>query len=251
MDIHLNNKVVLLTGATSDIGIEITKLLSKSGATVAIHYNKNEVKAKELKKNAGNNSEIFFADLNSLEQTDELFKNVIKHYSKIDILINNAGVYIYSPIEDNESWLENWNKTMNINLDSASLLCKQAIMHFKKNKGGKIINIASRAAFRGDTEDYLAYAASKGGLVSLTRTIARRYGKNNIVAFIVAPGFVKTKMAKDFKEKNGEDGILKELSLKRITEPKDIAPTILFLSSGLMDHSTGSTIDINAGSYIR
>ena len=131
------------------------------------------------------------------------------------------------------------------------MLCKLAIPIFKRQGGGRIINIASRAAFRGDTDEYLAYAASKGGLVSLTRTIARAYGKNNIKAFIVAPGFVKTKMAKEFIQIHGKKSIIDELSLKKLTEPEDVAPAIVFLASGMMDHVTGNTIDINAGSYIR
>lgn len=99
----------------------------------------------------------------------------MKYYNKIDILINNAGVYIYSPLNNHEEWNENWGKTLNINLSSAALLCKLAVVHFMKMNGGKIINIFSRAAFRGETEDYLAYAASKGGLISLTKTIARQF----------------------------------------------------------------------------
>ncbi|MDF1550812.1 MAG: SDR family NAD(P)-dependent oxidoreductase, partial [Bacteroidales bacterium] len=144
-----------------------------------------------------------------------------------------------------------WIQTINTNLNSAGLLCKLAISHFLETGGGRIINIVSRAAFRGDTGDYLAYAASKGGLVSLTKTIARSFGKNNIIAFSIAPGFVRTQMAKEFIEKNGEQQILNEISLPELTEAEDVAPTAVFLASGMMDHATGSTIDINAGSYMR
>ena len=116
--------------------------------------------------------------------------------------------------------------------------------------GGRIINIASRAAFRGDTKDYLAYAASKGGMVSLTRSIARAWGKQGIVAFTIAPGWVMTDMAKQFIAQNGDEVVLNELALAELTQPSDVAPTVVFLASGLSDHATGCTIDINAGSYV-
>jgi len=104
---------------------------------------------------------------------------------------------------------------------------------------------------RGDTEEYLAYAASKGGLVSITRTIARAYGRENVKAFVVAPGFVRTPMVDEFFQTHGEQTIVNEIALPRLTEPDDVAPTVVFLASGLMDHATGCTVDINAGSHVR
>ena len=126
-----------------------------------------------------------------------------------------------------------------------------AIKQFQQTSGGRIINISSRAAFRGDTGDYLAYAASKGGMISLTKTIARSFGKDNIKAFSIAPGFVRTPMAQGYIDKFGEKDILNEISLPKLTEVEDVAPLITFMASGKMDHATGCTIDINAGSYMR
>ena len=111
--------------------------------------------------------------------------------------------------------------------------------------------IASRAAFRGETEEYLGYAASKGGLISLGRTVARSFGRYNIKSFMLAPGFVKTAMADQFIEAYGRERILSELALNELTEPKDVAPLVVLMCSGLMDHATGATIDVNAGSHIR
>jgi NAD(P)-dependent dehydrogenase (short-subunit alcohol dehydrogenase family) len=110
--------------------------------------------------------------------------------------------------------------------------------------------MASRAAFRGDTIDYLAYAASKGGMVSLTRSIARGFGKQNIKAFLIAPGFVRTEMAQEFIDFYGEEKTIADLALPKLTEPDDIAPLVVFLASGMADHATGGTFDINAGSYV-
>ncbi len=252
MRVKLDKNVVLLTGATSGFGEAIIRCLSQTGATVGIHFNKNRQKAEILQNEIGNNSQIFQADLNNTDETVKLFEAVIRTYGRIDTIVNNAGVYLSSPIDyRNTDWLDVWDRTLKINLTSAGLLCKLSIPHFIKNGGGRIINIASRAAFRGDSEEYFAYAASKGGLVALTRTIARAYGKDNIKAFIIAPGFVRTPMAEEYIEKHGEESIINELSLKKLTEPEDVAPSVVFLASGMMDHATGCTIDINAGSYVR
>ena len=252
MKINLKNKVILVTGASRGIGEEIAKCLAESGGTIAVHYNKNHKIAQELAKNLSNNSKSFQADLTNPKNAKKLFQEVLKTYKKVNVLVNNAGIFVKSPVEKNyEKWLEDWNKTINVNLTSAGILCHEAINHFKQNSGGRIINIASRAAFRGETKEYLAYAASKGGLVSLSRSIARSYGKYNIKSFVIAPGFVRTDMAKEYLEKHEKDMIENELSLNEITEPKDIAPVVAFMASGMMDHATGCTIDINAGSYMR
>ena len=250
MKIDLSNQIVLITGASSGIGKAMVKSFADVNATVAIHYNSNKIAADMLASEVGNNSKSFGANLSDPHEAEKLFNQVIHSFGKINILINNAGIFEFSPISS-ENWLETWQKTINTNLTSAGLLCKQAITHFKENKGGRIINISSRAAFRGDTEDYLAYAASKGGLISLTKSIARAYGKDNIKAFSIAPGFVRTPMAKEFINENGEEKVVGEIALPKLTEAEDIAPTAVFLASGFMDHATGSTVDINAGSYMR
>ena len=116
----------------------------------------------------------------------------------------------------------------------------------------RVINISSRAAFRGEEEDFISYACSKGGLISLTKTLARSFGKkDNVIPFSIAPGFVNTEMAKSFIEQHGEGLASKGIVLDKLTEPKDIAPLVNFIVSGKMDHAVGSTIDINAGSYLR
>jgi NAD(P)-dependent dehydrogenase (short-subunit alcohol dehydrogenase family) len=139
---------------------------------------------------------------------------------------------------------------MSVNLRATELLCRRAIAHFQRNGGGRIINMASRAAFRGDVPEYMTYAASKAALVALTRSIARGCGEAGIRAFVVAPGFVRTDMAQDFIDEFGEAHALRDLATQRLTEPDDVAPTVVFLASGLADHATGCTIDINAGSYV-
>lgn len=251
MEVNLKKRKILLTGASRGIGEGIALQLGKAGATLALHYNSNEEKAKKIKKLVGRDSVTIKADLAKPEEAIALFEEAVKRLGRVDVLINNAGIAVKSPIEEkDEQWLADLDKTLQINLTSSAILCKKAINHFRRNKGGIIINISSRAAFRGDTSEYIAYAASKGGLVSLTKSIAKEFGKDGISAFNIAPGFVKTDMADQFLDEYGEEHLLNDLSLNRITEPKDLAPLITFLASGMAEHATGTTIDINAGSYL-
>jgi NAD(P)-dependent dehydrogenase (short-subunit alcohol dehydrogenase family) len=148
------------------------------------------------------------------------------------------------------AWREAWDRTQAVNLRAPALLGRAALAHFAERGGGRIINIASRAAFRGDTPEYMAYAASKAGLVALTRSIARGYGKLNVKAFLVAPGFVRTEMAQQFFDAYGEAFALDDIALPALTEPEDLVPFVVLLASGLADHATGGTFDINAGSYV-
>lgn len=249
MKISLENKNILVTGASRGIGKAIAQELGKSGARVAVHYASNKKEAEKVAEKIGNKSQVFQANLEKPEECKKLFENVFEKFGHIDVLVNNAGVGIMTTLES-EKWVEDWDKTMAINLRSVGILCKMAIQHFRVRGGGKIINIASRAAYRGDTAEFLAYAASKGGVVSLSKSIARDFGKYNIVCFVLAPGWVRTDMAKESLEEYGEDFILKGIALSRLTEPKDIAPIAVLLASGLADHATGTTIDINAASYV-
>jgi len=169
----------------------------------------------------------------------------------LDVLVNNAGIALNSSFgADDADWEEDWARTLQVNLTAAGILSRLAIVHFKERGGGRLIHISSRAAFRGDTPDYIAYAASKGGMVALHRSIARGFGKDGIKSFLIAPGFVQTDMAQDFVDTYGEDYVLSDLALNTLTQPADLAPTVALLASGLADHATGSTIDINAGSYV-
>lgn len=252
MKLDLKNSAFLVTGASDGIGYAISEYLMKNGAQVAIHYNSNKKNATKLVETfPQTNSKSFKANLEIENEVEELFKNVIEHFNRIDGIVLNAGVYNPHYIEENTSdWLKVWKSTININLTACGILTKLGLEHFKQNKNGRFIYMSSRASFKGETEAYLAYAASKGGLNSLARTIARSFGKDNIKSFIIAPGFTKTKMAESYISKYGDEKIVEEIALNELTSPKDIAPLAAFILSGNLDHATGTTIDLNAGSYI-
>ncbi|WP_186757240.1 SDR family NAD(P)-dependent oxidoreductase [Echinicola salinicaeni] len=251
MEISLSNQRILVTGASRGIGSAIAEQLSTSGAEVLIHYSEHLEEAQDLKSKLENRSHLVQCDFSDLEQVKGWFHSLVDKYGKIDAVINNAGMAKFISGEaDTKDWISVWFETMTVNVNSLAIISKEFISHARLNKNGRLINISSRAAFRGDTPEYLAYAASKSALLGFTRTIARHYGKEGIRAFIIAPGFVRTEMAQDFIDQYGEDFAIKDIALERLTEPKDIAPMVCLLCSGLADHATGSTIDFNAGSYV-
>ncbi|WP_227009017.1 SDR family NAD(P)-dependent oxidoreductase [Christiangramia fulva] len=252
MQLDLKGKNILLTGASKGIGKGLAEFLMEMGATVAIHYNSHKASAEELVRKYDTSSQIFQADLEKESEVFRLFEEVTTEFGKIDAIILNAGVFLkHSTEQSAEEWLKTWKKTININLNSVGILTKLGIDHFREKGGGRFIYIGSRAVFRGETEEYLAYAASKGGLTSLARSVARSFGKENIKSFVVSPGFTRTAMAEQFIEQYGEERVLKEIALNELTKPEDLAPLVGLMCSGLMDHATGATIDVNAGSHIR
>ncbi|WP_339867555.1 SDR family oxidoreductase [uncultured Algoriphagus sp.] len=251
MNISLKNQRILVTGASRGIGRAIAKQLSESGAEVIIHCNRNASEAEKLKGELSNLCYIELCDLSDIEQVIGFIPKLIEKYGEISGLVNNAGISRSAP--DNlptEDWVKVWQETIQVNTTALGILCKEFVDHALKNQNGRIVNISSRAAFRGDTTDYIAYAASKGAIVSLTRSIARHYGKQGIKAFLIAPGFTRTDMASEILAEYGEGFALNDIALPELTRPEDIAPMVTLLCSGLADHATGASIDINAGSYV-
>ena len=251
MHIDLKGKTILVTGASRGIGRALAEGLAEAGATVAVHFNENRTAAETLAAALGHGARPFQADLAETMACERLFEEVVEAYGRLDVLVNNAGVALSIPMDASTSeWKKGWDLTLAVNLCAVELLCRRAVGHFKKHGGGRIINIASRAGIRGDVPAYLSYAASKGGVVALTRSLARGFGKDGICAFVLTPGFVRTDMAQDFIDDYGEAFVIDDLALDRLTEPADLAPLVVLLASGLADHATGTTIDVNAGSYV-
>jgi len=171
---------------------------------------------------------------------------------RIDILVNNAGIFEATPLElPADRWLAGWERTMRINLTAAAELSRLAVLHFQQNDGGRIINVASRAAYRGDSTAHWHYAASKAGMVAMTKTIARGYARDAILAFAVCPGFTMTGMAEDYLGSRGGDALLADIPLGRVAEPAEVAATVRFLALDAPPSMTGAVLDINGASYVR
>jgi len=252
MHIDLTGKTILVTGASRGIGRSLAEGLAGAGATVAAHFNQSRTATETVTENLGHDARSFQADLAEPASCERLFGAVVETYGRLDVLVNNAGIALKMPIDmATDEWRKEWDLTMAVNLRAVELLSRMAVSHFQQHEGGRIINIASRAAFRGDTPEYMTYAASKAGVVALTRSIARAFGRVGICAFVVAPGFVRTEMAQQAIDEYGEDFVTSDLALNRLTEPADLTPLVVLLASGLADHATGSTFDVNAGSYVR
>ena len=251
MHIDLTGKTILVTGASRGIGQALAEGLAGAGATIAAHFNQSRAATEALAETLGHDARAFQADLAEPASCERLFDTVVQVYGRLDVLINNAGIALKMPFDvTTDEWRKGWDVTMAVNLRAVELLSRLAVRHFRECGGGRILNVASRAAFRGDTPEYMTYAASKGGVVALTRSIARAFGKDGICAFVLAPGFVRTDMAQEFIDEYGEDYVVSDLALNRLTEPADLVPLAVLIASGLADHATGSTFDVNAGSYV-
>lgn len=172
---------------------------------------------------------------------------------RIDILINNAGIFDPNPVDNpDEQWLANWNRTMQINLTASAELCRFAVRHWQeRGSDGRIINIASRAAYRGDSPAHWHYAASKGGMVSMTKTIARAYANEGILAFAICPGFTMTGMAEDYLESRGGDKLLADIPLGRVAQPEEIAEMARWCALEAPASMTGAVLDANGASFVR
>ncbi len=171
---------------------------------------------------------------------------------RIDILINNAGVFEAAPIDlPDADWSASWARTMQVNLAASAELCRSAVRHFLESGGGRIVNIASRAAHRGDSPDHWHYAASKAGMVAMTKTIARAYAAKGIYAFAICPGFTMTGMAEDYLASRGGEKLLADIPLGKVADPEEVAEMAAFCALSAPPSMTGAVLDVNGASYVR
>ncbi|MEN2747379.1 SDR family oxidoreductase [Sphingomonas sp. T9W2] len=172
---------------------------------------------------------------------------------RIDILINNAGVFEANPIEQSDDdWVAAWERTLRINLTAAAELSRLAVRHWQEQGiPGRIVNIASRAAHRGDSPAHWHYAAAKAGMVAMTKTIARAYARERILAFAICPGFTMTGMAEDYVASRGGDKLLADIPLGRVAMPDEVAVMAAFCATDAPESMTGAVLDVNGASYVR
>ncbi len=251
--IDLKGKVILVTGGSRGIGAAIVRTLVEVGAEVVLHYGRSREKAEAVAGEIGRERcALVGANFEDDAAPLALWREALDWKGRIDVLVNNAGIFVDAGVDDDfAAWSEVWARTLQVNLVAAAHLCREAVRHYRERGGGIIVNIASRAAFRGDSPDHTHYAASKGGMIALTRTIARGFGKDGVTAFAVAPGFVRTEMADEFFAIHGEELVVRGIPLGKVAEPQDVANVVAFLASGLARQATGTTIDVNGASYVR
>lgn len=225
---------ILITGASRGIGKAICDAVAKRGARVV-----------GLSSADG--------DISNPNVPDRLWNDALDRLDgRIDALVNNAGIFDANPIDaEDQDWLDSWNHTLAANLTAAAQFSRRAVLHMQAKDGGRILNIASRAAHRGDSPAHWHYAASKGGMVSMIKTIARAYAAQSIYAFAICPGFTMTGMAEDYLESRGGDKLLADIPLGRVAMPEEVAAMAAFCLFDAPPSMTGAVLDVNGASYVR
>lgn len=244
----LSKQRVLVTGASRGIGLSITEKLLNQGAKVTGTARSS---AFTDYLTAQDRFESIHVDLANEEQLYDSIRPLFARDDAPNVVVNNAGISEDVEFDDSDDdWMANWKRTMQINLNAPALITKWAVNRWADEGDGILINISSRAAYRGDTREFASYAASKGGLVSFTKSVARGFGRDGIAAYSIAPGFIKTDMAMEVVDVYGEEYLTKGMAFDEITSPEEVAELVAFLASGNVKHMTGTTFHINGGSYM-
>jgi NAD(P)-dependent dehydrogenase (short-subunit alcohol dehydrogenase family) len=232
---------VLVTGSSRGIGEAIARALAGRGARVVGHGRIDS-------------EATLGEDLEERGAADRLWDRALERLDgRIDVLVNNAGVF--EPIAadaEPEAWEAAWSRTLRINLRASADLCRRAVLHWRDaGRPGRVVNIASRAAWRGDSAEHWHYAASKAGMVAMTRSIARAYAPEGILGFAVCPGFVVTDMADNHLSGATGAGIVAEIPLGRVAQPDEVANATVYLALDAPPSMTGAVLDVNGASYVR
>jgi len=249
MDLNLKDKVALVTGGSYGLGEAICRSFAAEGAKVAINYRRRaecaEAVARDIEAEYGTETMTVHADLSKEDDVVKMFQQVDERWGQIDVLINNAAYCPTCQVADMAE--DTWSYTLQVNLTGTFLCCREFVKRLRNaDRGGRIVNISSQAAFRGSTTGHAPYDTSKGGLISFTVSLAREVSENNIAVNCVAPGIMETEMMAPALEKNRQKYI-DRIPLKRIGKPGEIADVVVFLASDRASYMTGATVDVSAG----
>ena len=253
MRVDFAGMAVLVTGGSRGIGRAVAEQFAARGATVAVQFRAARRAADAtLAALAGSGHVAVRADLADPAQARSLVERVLDELGRIDVLVNNAGIYEEHPVLETsyEDWQRIWRRTIDTNLLGPANLLHAVARHMVAAGGGRIVNVSSRGAFRGEP-DHPAYGASKAGLNSLGQSMARALGPHGIYVTTVAPGFVDTDMAAPFLHGPGGDAIRAQSPLNRAATPEEVARVVAFLASPGAESTTGAIVDVNGASYLR
>lgn len=252
----LTGKVVLVTGASKGIGAEIVAAIGRAGAHLIAHYGGDRAGAEQSTASLPKDRvALIGADLKAKAAVDRLWKESLAWRGRVDVVVNNAAVMrIAGGIEDSdENWDSVWDEALQVNVLAPVRLMRHAVLHYLEKGGGTLITISSWAAQRGPGNPALiAYAASKGAVLSATKTIARNYANKNVLAYVVAPGVVRTRLSEQAAAAaGGEAAFTAGLAMGEWVPPAELGQLAVFLASGTCRHLSGATLDVNGASYIR
>jgi len=253
VDTSFSEKNVLITGASRGIGRAIAHGFAELGARVAVHYHQNRQAAERtLAELPGGPHPLVQADVSDPGSVRKMVDAVVREMGTIHVLVNNAGIYeTYTMVElTYEEWQETWERTIRTNLMGPANTSFCVAQHMKEQGGGKIVNVSSRGAFRGEPRAP-GYGASKAGLNALSQSMAQALAPYNILVYVVAPGFVETDMSSPDLSGAKGDAIRAQSPLGRVASPEEVARTVVFLASEGTDYLTGCIVDINGASYLR
>jgi NAD(P)-dependent dehydrogenase (short-subunit alcohol dehydrogenase family) len=251
----LAGKVVLLTGASGGIGSVTGRALGAAGADVIAHYRSDRAGAEAAVAGIPQERRLLLqADLSAPGSSRALWRAALAWRGQIDVVVVNAAMLARTPFDGSDSdWDEGWAETMRVNVVEPASLAREAVRHYLERDGGTIITISSWAAQAGSALPQVpAYAASKAAIRNLTQTIARNYAKDGVLAYVVAPGIVRTPMSEISAEaRGGIDKVHEALAMGEMVPPEEVAELVAFLASGRSRHLTGATLDMNGASYVR
>ncbi len=253
--IDLRGKTILLTGASRGIGAATAPVLGAAGAHLVAHYASDEAGARAATEAIPDDRKLLLqADFSEPGSGRRLFDAAVAWRGRVDVLVNNAAIMPSSPIEgEDDAWDGTWREVMQVNVLEPANLIRQAVRHYQDQGGGIVVTMSSWVAEQGSAIAQLtAYAASKAAVRALTQTIARNYAKDGVLAYIIAPGIVRTRMSEiSAQSRGGEDKVRAILPLGDMVPPAEVGNLVAFLSSGLCRHLSGATVDINGAAYVR
>jgi len=253
MDMDFSGKIVLVTGASRGIGRACAQQFAQHGARVAVHYHRNRQAAEStLAALPGSSHLIVQADMADPDAVQRMVNTVVEQMGGLHVLVNNAGIYEEHKIADvtYDQWQAGWQHTLAANLAGPANACYCAAQYMMGRGGGRIVNVSSRGAFRGEPEAP-AYGASKAGLNSMSQSLAKALAPHHIFVGVVAPGWVETDMAADYLAGPDGDSIRSQSPLGRVAKPEEVAYAVLFLASEGAEFATGAILDVNGASYLR